>query len=155
MSWRNLAYGSQQAADAAPAVAPTKAVTKEAVVSQGERLRRLRTPTLAWLINRNVAIDSSGCIGRAQERRRQGVQDPGVPVQGAAAQVGHSQGHLPAHGRGTWLQCWAPWRLWVISRPSLGPDDGRASGPTSAQEPQSARGRRSVRLPGMAFSTVL
>jgi hypothetical protein len=33
--WRNLAYGSQQAADAAPAVAPTKAV-KETVISQGQ-----------------------------------------------------------------------------------------------------------------------
>ncbi|EGZ23905.1 hypothetical protein PHYSODRAFT_325079 [Phytophthora sojae] len=32
--WRNLAYGSQQAADAAPAVVPTKAATKELVVSQ-------------------------------------------------------------------------------------------------------------------------
>ncbi|POM75048.1 Hypothetical protein PHPALM_7895, partial [Phytophthora palmivora] len=31
--WRNLAYGSQQAAEAAPAVVPTKAV-KETVISQ-------------------------------------------------------------------------------------------------------------------------
>lgn len=36
--WRNLAYGSQQAADAAPAVVPTKAATKELVVSQGPSL---------------------------------------------------------------------------------------------------------------------
>lgn len=35
MSWRNLAYGSQQAAEAAPAVVPTKAPVKETVVSQG------------------------------------------------------------------------------------------------------------------------
>lgn len=46
MSWRNLAYGSQQAADAAPAVAPTKAVTKEAVVSQGKRSGLRRRPSI-------------------------------------------------------------------------------------------------------------
>lgn len=34
MSWRNLAYGSQQAAEAAPAIVPTKEVKKEAVVPQ-------------------------------------------------------------------------------------------------------------------------
>lgn len=39
MSWRNLAYGSQQAAEAAPTVAPNKASAKEPVVPQGARAR--------------------------------------------------------------------------------------------------------------------
>lgn len=47
MSWRNLAYGSQQAAEAAPAVVPSKAPVKETVVSQGAVSAPLRVCRLA------------------------------------------------------------------------------------------------------------
>lgn len=35
MSWRNLAYGSQAAAEAAPSIVPRKEENKEDIVPQG------------------------------------------------------------------------------------------------------------------------